>query len=163
MSKGLSKKMIAAGAIGNVLEWYDFAVYGYFATSIGRVFFPKEDPITQLLFAFGVFAIGYLMRPLGRMLIGHIGDRVGRKEALTISVTAMAIPTFIVGILPGYEVIGLAGPILLILCRMLQGLSAGGEYTTSIVFMVENAPDNRRGSAGALACSGATLEVAGIK
>lgn len=159
MSKGLNKKMMAAGAIGNVLEWYDFAVYGYFATSIGRVFFPKEDPIAQLLFAFGVFAIGYLMRPLGGMLIGHIGDRVGRKEALTISVAAMAIPTFIVGILPGYEVIGLAAPILLTLCRMLQGLSVGGEYTTSIVFMVENAPDNRRGIAGALACCGATLGI----
>lgn len=151
--------MVSAGAIGNILEWYDFAVYGYFATSIGRVFFPKEDPIAQLLFTFGIFAIGYLMRPLGGMLIGHIGDRVGRKEALTISVAIMAIPTFIVGILPGYEAIGLAAPILLTLCRMLQGLSVGGEYTTSIVFMVENAPDNRRGIAGALACCGATLGI----
>ena len=159
MSQGLNKKMIAAGAIGNILEWYDFAVYGYFATSIGRVFFPKEDPIAQLLFAFGIFAIGYLMRPLGGMLIGHIGDRVGRKEALSISVTAMAIPTFIVGILPGYEAIGLAAPILLTLSRMLQGLSVGGEYTTSIVFMVENAPNKRRGLAGALACCGATLGI----
>jgi MHS family proline/betaine transporter-like MFS transporter len=159
MSKGLNKKMIAAGAIGNILEWYDFAVYGFFATVIGRVFFPKEDPIAQLLFAFGIFAIGYLMRPLGGMLIGHIGDRFGRKEALSISVAVMAIPTFIVGILPGYEAIGLAAPILLTLCRMLQGLSVGGEYTTSIVFMVENAPKNRRGTAGALACCGATLGI----
>lgn len=159
MSQGLNKKMIAAGAIGNILEWYDFAVYGFFATVIGRVFFPKEDPIAQLLFAFGIFAIGYLMRPLGGMLIGHIGDRFGRKEALSISVAAMAIPTFIVGILPGYEAIGLAAPILLTLCRMLQGLSVGGEYTTSIVFMVENAPKNRRGTAGALACCGATLGI----
>ena len=151
--------MVAAGAIGNILEWYDFAIYGYFATCIGRVFFPKEDPIAQLLFAFGVFAIGYLMRPLGGILIGHIGDRVGRKEALTISVAVMAIPTFIVGILPGYEAIGLAAPILLTLSRMLQGLSVGGEYTTSIVFMVENAPPNRRGIAGALACCGATLGI----
>jgi MFS transporter, MHS family, proline/betaine transporter len=159
MSQGLNKKMIAAGAIGNILEWYDFAVYGFFATVIGRVFFPKEDPIAQLLFTFGIFAIGYLMRPLGGMLIGHIGDRFGRKEALSISVAAMAIPTFIVGILPGYEAIGLAAPILLTLCRMLQGLSVGGEYTTSIVFMVENAPKNRRGTAGALACCGATLGI----
>ena len=151
--------MIAAGAIGNILEWYDFAVYGFFATVIGRVFFPKEDPIAQLLFTFGIFAIGYLMRPLGGMLIGHIGDRFGRKEALSISVAVMAIPTFIVGILPGYEAIGLAAPILLTLCRMLQGLSVGGEYTTSIVFMVENAPKNRRGTAGALACCGATLGI----
>ena len=159
MSQVISKKMIGAGAIGNVLEWYDFAVYGYFATSIGRVFFPKEDPIAQLLLTFGVFAIGYLMRPLGGWLIGSIGDRIGRKEALSISVAAMAIPTFIVGILPGYDAIGLAAPILLTLCRMLQGLSVGGEYTTSVVFMVENAPANRRGIAGALACSGANIGI----
>jgi MHS family proline/betaine transporter-like MFS transporter len=159
MSQGLNKKLVSAGAIGNILEWFDFAIYGYFATSIGRVFFPKEDAVAQLLFAFGVFAIGYLMRPLGGMLIGNIGDRVGRKEALTISVAAMAIPTFIVGILPGYEAIGLAAPILLTLCRMLQGLSVGGEYTTSIVFMVENAPSNKRGLAAALACCGANLGI----
>lgn len=159
MSQGINKKMVAAGAIGNVLEWYDFAVYGYFATSIGRVFFPKEDPIAQLLFAFGIFAIGYLMRPLGGMVIGNIGDRIGRKQALSVSVAAMAIPTFIVGILPGYDAIGLAAPILLTICRMLQGLSVGGEYTTSIVFMVENAPSNKRGIAGALAGSGAILGI----
>ncbi len=159
MSQGINKKTVAAGAIGNVLEWYDFAVYGYFATSIGRVFFPKEDPIAQLLFAFGVFAIGYLMRPLGGMVIGNIGDRIGRKQALSVSVVLMAIPTFIVGILPGYESIGLAAPILLTICRMLQGLSVGGEYTTSIVFMVENAPSKRRGIAGALAGCGAVLGI----
>lgn len=159
MSQGINKKIVAAGAIGNVLEWYDFAVYGYFATSIGRVFFPKEDPIAQLLFAFGVFAIGYLMRPLGGMVIGNIGDRIGRKQALSVSVAAMAIPTFVVGILPGYDAIGLAAPILLTICRMLQGLSVGGEYTTSIVFMVENAPPKKRGMAGALAGSGAVVGI----
>jgi MHS family proline/betaine transporter-like MFS transporter len=159
MSQSINKKTVAAGAIGNVLEWYDFAVYGYFATAIGRVFFPKEDPIAQLLFAFGVFAIGYLMRPLGGMVIGNIGDRIGRKQALSVSVAAMAIPTFVVGILPGYDAIGLAAPILLTICRMLQGLSVGGEYTTSIVFMVENAPSKKRGLAGALAGSGAVLGI----
>jgi MHS family proline/betaine transporter-like MFS transporter len=159
MSQSINKKTVAAGAIGNVLEWYDFAVYGYFATAIGRVFFPKEDPIAQLLFAFGVFAIGYLMRPLGGMVIGNIGDRIGRKQALSVSVAAMAIPTFVVGILPGYDTIGLAAPILLTICRMLQGLSVGGEYTTSIVFMVENAPSKKRGLAGALAGSGAVVGI----
>jgi MHS family proline/betaine transporter-like MFS transporter len=159
MSQSINKKTVAAGAIGNVLEWYDFAVYGYFATAIGRVFFPKEDPIAQLLFAFGVFAIGYLMRPLGGMVIGNIGDRIGRKQALSVSVAAMAIPTFVLGILPGYDAIGLAAPILLTICRMLQGLSVGGEYTTSIVFMVENAPSKKRGLAGALAGSGAVLGI----
>ena len=159
MPQVFNKKIVAAGAIGNVLEWYDFAVYGYFATSIGRVFFPKEDPIAQLLFAFGIFAIGFLMRPLGGIVIGNIGDRIGRKQALSVSVAAMAIATFIVGILPGYDAIGLAAPILLTICRMLQGLSVGGEYTTSIVFMVENASPNRRGLTAALAGCGSVIGI----
>ena len=90
-------RVVAAGTIGNVLEWYDFAIYGYFATAIGRQFFPHEDPVAQLLSAFGVFALGYLMRPVGGALIGHIGDRFGRRAALTFSVAAMAIPTFLIG------------------------------------------------------------------
>ncbi len=150
-----TRRIIAAGVIGNVLEWYDFAVYGYFATSIGRTFFPKEDPIAQLLSAFGIFAVGYLMRPVGGALVGHIGDRLGRRAALTFSVTAMAIPTFLLGTLPGYQTLGVLAPIALTLLRMIQGLSVGGEYTTSVVFMVERAPPERRGLIGALACCGA--------
>src|SRR5882672_9595894 len=135
-----TRRVIAAGAIGNVLEWYDFAVYGYFATAIGRKFFPHEDPIAQILAAFGVFAVGYLMRPVGGALVGHIGDRLGRRAALTFSVTAMAIPTFLLGVLPGYDTFGVMAPVALTFLRMVQGLSVGGEYTASIVFMVENAP-----------------------
>ena len=150
-----TRRVIAAGAIGNVLEWYDFAIYGYFATAIGRTFFPKEDPVAQILAAFGIFAIGYFMRPLGAALVGHIGDKFGRRTALTFSVTAMALPTFLVGVLPGYDVLGVAAPILLTLLRMIQGLSVGGEYTTSIVFMVEQAPPGRRGVLGAMAGCGA--------
>lgn len=149
------RRVIVAGAIGNVLEWYDFAVYGYFAAAIGRTFFPKEDPVAQVLSAFGIFAVGFLMRPLGGALVGHIGDRLGRRAALTFSVMAMAIPTFLVGVLPGYPVLGMAAPILLTLLRMIQGLSVGGEYTTSIVFNVEQAPSERRGLVGALGCCGA--------
>src|SRR6187200_3299668 len=104
-------RLIAAGMIGNVLEWYDFAIYGYFAAAIGRHFFPHQDPVAQLLSAFGVFAVGYLMRPVGGALIGHIGDRFGRRAALTFSVVAMAIPTFLIGLLPGYATIGLAAPV----------------------------------------------------
>jgi MHS family proline/betaine transporter-like MFS transporter len=152
-------RVIAAGAIGNVLEWYDFAVYGYFAAAIGRTFFPREDAVAQVLLAFGIFAVGFLMRPVGGALIGYIGDRFGRRMALTFSVAAMAIPTFLVGALPGYQTLGVAAPILLTLLRMVQGLSVGGEYTTSIVFMVERAPPQRRGLVGAMACCGA---VAGI-
>jgi MHS family proline/betaine transporter-like MFS transporter len=159
MAKGNTRQVIVAGAIGNVLEWYDFAIYGYFAASIGRTFFPKEDPVAQVLSAFGIFAVGFLMRPIGGALVGYIGDRLGRRAALTFSVTAMAIPTFLVGILPGYQVLGMAAPVALTLLRMIQGLSVGGEYTTSIVFMVENAPPSRRGMIGAMGCCGA---VAGI-
>ena len=93
------RRVIAAGMIGNLLEWYDFAIYGYFAATIGRKFFPHEDPVAQLLSAFSIFAIGYLMRPLGGVLVGHIGDTLGRRTALTFSVAAMAIPTFLIGLL----------------------------------------------------------------
>jgi MFS transporter, MHS family, proline/betaine transporter len=148
-------RVIAAGTIGNVLEWYDFAIYGYFATAIGRQFFPHEDPVAQLLSAFGVFALGYLMRPVGGALIGHIGDRFGRRTALTLSVAAMAIPTFLIGLLPGYATLGLLAPIVLTLLRMVQGLSVGGEYTSSMVFLVERAPEGRRGLMGALTSCGA--------
>lgn len=155
MSTPQSRKAIAVGAIGNILEWYDFAIYGYFATSIGRVFFPKADPIAQVLMAFGIFAIGFLMRPLGGIVIGYIGDRVSRQAALTVSIVAMAIPTFLVGIMPGYDTIGIAAPILLTLCRVIQGLSVGGEYPTSLIYMIERAPKNKRGFVGAMGSSSA--------
>ena len=152
-------RTIAVGAIGNVLEWYDFAIYGYFAAAIGRAFFPSEDPVAQVLAAFGIFAVGFLMRPVGGALIGHIGDKYGRRAALTFSVAAMAIPTFLVGALPGYEVLGMAAPIVLTLLRMIQGLSVGGEYTTSVVFMVEHAKPGSRGMVGAVGCCGAAIGI----
>src|SRR5438067_13077762 len=96
------RKVIAAGMIGNVLEWYDFAIYGYFAATIGRQFFPHENAVAQLLSAFGIFAVGYLMRPVGGALIGHIGDRFGRRGALPVSPVAMAVTTFLIGICHGY-------------------------------------------------------------
>jgi MHS family proline/betaine transporter-like MFS transporter len=156
MDTAQTRKVIAAGMIGNVLEWYDFAIYGYFAAAIGRHFFPHEDPVAQLLSAFGVFAVGYLMRPVGGAFIGHIGDRFGRRAALSFSVAAMAIPTFLIGLLPGYATIGLLAPVALTLLRMVQGLSVGGEYTSSMVFLVERAPEGRRGLMGALISCGAT-------
>ena len=159
MNPAPTRKVIAAGMIGNVLEWYDFAIYGYFAASIGRHFFPREDAVAQLLAAFGVFALGYLVRPIGGALIGHIGDRYGRRAALTVSVTAMAVPTFLMGLLPGYETLGLLAPVALILLRMVQGLSVGGEYTSSMVFLVERAPAGHRGLMGAFICCGTTVGI----
>jgi MHS family proline/betaine transporter-like MFS transporter len=159
MNSAHIRRVIAAGMIGNVLEWYDFAIYGYFAATIGRQFFPNEDAVAQLLSAFGVFAIGYLMRPLGGVLVGHIGDTFGRRAALTFSVVAMAIPTFLMGLLPGYQTIGVLAPIGLTLLRVVQGLSVGGEYTGSMVFLVEQAPEGRRGLMGALGASGSTAGI----
>jgi MHS family proline/betaine transporter-like MFS transporter len=148
-------RLMVAGAIGNLLEWYDFAVYGYFAAAIGRAFFPEQDKVAQVLAAFGIFAVGFMMRPVGGALFGHVGDRFGRSTALTLSVAAMAVPTFLIGVLPGYDVLGLAAPALLTLLRMMQGLSVGGEYTTSIVFLVEHARPGRRGVVGAVSGLGA--------
>ncbi len=121
-------RVLVAGAIGNVLEWYDFAAYGYFASIFGRNFFPSQSPFLSLLAAFGVLAIAYIMRPLGGIIFGHIGDRFGRKRALIVSVTAMALSTFAIGLLPTYATIGVLAPILLIFLRMTQGASIGGEY-----------------------------------
>jgi MHS family proline/betaine transporter-like MFS transporter len=131
------RRAIIAGIAGNVMEWYDFSVYGYFATVIGRHFFPTQDATSSLIAAFGVFAAGFMMRPLGSLIFGHIGDRLGRKLALTTSVMVMAVPTFLIGLLPTYRQIGLLAPVLLVLLRLVQGLSVGGEYTTSSIFLVE--------------------------
>jgi len=147
-------RTIAAGTVGNVLEWYDFSIYGYFAVQIGRTFFPGDNPVSQVLSAFGVFAVGYLMRPLGGIVVGHIGDRFGRRAALSFSVSAMAVPTFLVGVLPSYHTLGLAAPIILTALRMLQGLSVGGECPTSMVFLYETAAPGRRGLGAATAFCG---------
>jgi len=154
-----ARRLIIAGIAGNVMEWYDFAVYGYFAQTIGQHFFPSKDPIASLIAAFGVFAAGFLMRPIGGLVFGHIGDRIGRKAALTLSVVAMAVPTFLIGMLPDYAQIGVTASVLLVVLRLVQGLSIGGEYTTSVVFLVEGAAPNRRGLMGSWSIFGA---VAGI-
>jgi len=123
---------------------------------IGRTFFPHQDPDAQLLSTFGIFAIGFVVRPIGGALMGHIGDRFGRRAALTVSVAAMAVPTCLIGILPGYQSLGVMAPILLTVLRIIQGLSVGGECTTSIVFMVERAAPGRRGLIGAVSAASAT-------
>ena len=159
MAAAQQRKVVTAGMIGNALEWYDFALYGYFAVAIGRHFFPHEDAVAQLLSAFGVFALGYLMRPLGGLLFGHLGDRLSRRAALTFSVAAMTIPTFLIGILPGYATLGVLAPILLTLLRIVQGLAVGGEYPCAMVFMVEHGGAGRRGIMGAFAAIGAVVGI----
>jgi MFS transporter, MHS family, proline/betaine transporter len=134
-----------AGAVGNALEWYDFTVYGYGAGIIGKSFFPSSDPTVSLLAAYGVFAAAFLVRPLGSVVFGHIADRHGRKPALTISVAMMALSTVAIGLLPTYAAVGATAAALLITLRLIQGLSVGGEFTTSITFLAEESPPERRG------------------
>jgi MFS transporter, MHS family, proline/betaine transporter len=139
------QKNVAAGVVGNVLEWYDFAVYGYMVPIISALFFPSENPTVSIIAAFSAFAAGYFARPLGGVMFGWIGDRLGRKAVLTISVTMMGVATVSIGFLPTYSQIGLAAPILLVMLRIFQGVSVGGEYTGSITFVLEHAPKEKRG------------------
>jgi MHS family proline/betaine transporter-like MFS transporter len=145
------QKTVLAGAIGNVLEWYDFALFGYFASVLSRLFFPSSDPSLSLIATFGVFAVGFLARPLGALLFGYWGDTRGRRAALAWSIILMAFPTCLVGLLPTYAQIGLAAPLTLTALRFLQGLSVGGEFTGSVTFLVEHAAPTERGYIGSWA------------
>ncbi len=142
--ESIRTKVLAAG-LGNVLEWYDFGCYGFFAAIIGQTFFPSDDPFTSLLAAFGAFAAGYLARPVGAVILGHVGDKIGRKTALTVVISVMGGATVVIGLLPSYETIGVAAPILLVAMRILQGFAVAGEYSTSTVYLIESAPSHRRG------------------
>ena len=158
MSKSIHEhhfKRTVAGVIGNVLEWYDFAVFGYFAPIIASQFFPEDDPVAGLINAFGVFAAGYLMRPLGGVVFGYIGDKLGRKRALGMSVMLMVIPTTLLGLLPTHAQVGIVAPIMLLILRLVQGFSVGGELIGSISDLTEVAPPGRRGFLGSFAFFGA--------
>jgi MHS family proline/betaine transporter-like MFS transporter len=140
-----------AGFIGNVIEWYDFALYGYLAGIIAPVFFPPGNPTSGLIATYGIFAAGFLMRPLGAAVFGWFGDRYGRARTMQISVIMMAGPTLFLGLLPSYAQAGLLAPVLLVLIRLLQGLSVGGEFSSSATYLVETAPPNERGLTGSWA------------
>lgn len=152
---GKQKNIVLAGAIGNALEWYDFTIYAFFVPIISQQFFPNKNQFISLLVTFGVFALGFLVRPIGAVLFGYIGDHAGRKQALILSMIMMSCPTFLIGILPNYEHFGVAAPLLLIVLRMIQGLAVSGELTTATVFLIEHADKDKRGLAGSLAMSGA--------
>ncbi|WP_416826584.1 MFS transporter [Ectobacillus polymachus] len=136
---------ILKGSIGNLIEWYDWYVYSAFALYFSAEFFPKGNPTNQLLDTAAIFAVGFLMRPLGSLLMGRYADRHGRRAALTLSITIMACGSFIIAITPGYRSIGILAPIILVLARLLQGLSLGGEYGTSATYLSEMAKSGRRG------------------
>ncbi|MDN4073095.1 MFS transporter [Fictibacillus terranigra] len=136
---------IFKGSVGNLIEWYDWYVYSAFAVYFSAEFFPKGDPTSQLLNTAAIFAVGFLMRPIGSLLMGRYADRHGRRAALTLSITIMAGGSLIIACTPGYSTIGIIAPIILVLARLLQGLSLGGEYGTSATYLSEMASTGRRG------------------
>ncbi|MGD2106413.1 MAG: MFS transporter [Nitrosopumilaceae archaeon] len=148
---------ISAGMLGNVLEWYDFALYGFLAVVISKIFFQPGDPIMSLISTYGIFAVGFFARPIGAWFFGYIGDVFDRRRALLLSVLTMGIATFLLGALPTYETVGIWATVFLIILRLFQGLSVGGEFSSSVTYMVENAPKNRRGFFGSFANIGANL------
>jgi MHS family proline/betaine transporter-like MFS transporter len=147
-----------AGLIGNVLEWFDFAVYGYFSKEIGAAFFPKSSESAQQLLAFMVFAAGFFPRPLGSIILGMVGDRIGRRALLTMSILLMGGATLAIGLLPGYnDGLGVAAPVLLVILRLIQGFSLGGEFTGSMVYTTELASARIRGLVSSSTAAGTTL------
>ena len=143
---GLPRVIIAA-TIGNVLEWFDFLVYGFFAVTIAEVFFPTGNPTVSLQITFGTFGLAYLVRPLGAIIVGTYTDRVGRKAGLTLSIGLMLIGTALMVVTPGYATIGLAAPIIITVARLLQGFSVGGEFGSAVTFLVEHAGERKGFSA----------------
>ncbi|MFD3534521.1 glycine betaine/L-proline transporter ProP [Streptomyces sp. NPDC058664] len=142
------KRAVRAASLGNAMEWFDFGIYAYLAVTLGHVFFPSGNDTVQLLSSFATFAVAFLIRPLGGMVFGPMGDRLGRKKVLALTMILMAVGTFAIGLIPSYASIGFWAPVLLILFRMLQGFSTGGEYGGASTFIAEYAPDRRRGYFG---------------
>jgi len=143
-----SRKAVGAAVLGNILEWYDFAIYGYVATIIAKKFFPGGDEVGALLATFATFGIGFVARPLGGIIIGRMGDVKGRKAALLLTIFLMAFGTVGIGLIPDYNSIGILAPLLLVICRLMQGFAAGGEWGGATAFIVEWAPKGRRGFFG---------------
>jgi MFS transporter, MHS family, proline/betaine transporter len=159
--RSTSNRALVAGGVGNVVEWYDFAVYGAFATVIATTYFPGADPIAGLSASFAVFATAFLARPVGAVVFGRLGDRVGRRQVLVIVIVLMAAATAGIGLLPGHAAIGVLAPVLLVAFRAAQGLSVGGEAAGATAFVVEYAPEGRRGWYGSWLWSTLALGVAG--
>src|ERR1700741_3323062 len=142
---GQEKKVIFASSLGTVFEWYDFYLYGWTAAQIGKAFYSAFDANTQFIFALLTFSAGFLVRPLGALVFGRVGDLVGRKYTFLVTITIMGLSTFLVGLTPGYDAIGWLAPVILIALRLLQGLALGGEYGGAATYVAEHAPQGRRG------------------
>ncbi|HHT9776252.1 TPA: MFS transporter [Legionella pneumophila] len=153
MNISSSSKALFAGVSGTALQWYDFALFGYFAPIIAATYFPNDNQFASLLSAFGVFAVGYLLAPIGSLFFGYVGDQFGRKRALTLSILAMAIPTALISVVPSYQYIGIAAPLLITLLRVIQGFVASSEFTGSAIFLVEHAKPKNKAFYGCLTSS----------
>src|SRR6516225_1651412 len=136
-------RLIVATSLGNALEWFDISVYAYFAVYISKAFFPTNDQTTSLLLTFGTFGLSFLARPIGGVVLGAYADRHGRKASLLVSITMMTFGTLAVALMPTYATIGVAAPLLVIIARLVQGFSAGGEFGSSTAFLVEHMPHRR--------------------
>jgi MHS family proline/betaine transporter-like MFS transporter len=139
------RKSIAGGAIGVLVHWFDWAVYAYLSTTLASVFFPNESPTVGLLSVFAVFAVSFVVRPLGALFFGPLGDRIGRRQTLAVVIITMGVATFAVGLLPGYASVGILAPILLVVVRLVQGFAAGGEFGGAAAFLAEYSPRRHRG------------------
>src|SRR3954470_946552 len=139
-------KVVASSMVGTTVEWYDFFLYGVAAAAVfPAVFFPGSDPTAGTLLALGTFAIGFVARPVGGLVFGHFGDRIGRKKLLVLSLLMMGLATFAIGLLPGYATIGVAAPALLVLLRLIQGFALGGEWGGAVLLVSEHGDPDRRG------------------
>lgn len=143
--KGKIRKVIAASSVGTMIEWYDFYIFGMLSTTISTQFFPKDHPTAALLSTLAIFAAGFIVRPFGALVFGRLGDLVGRKYTFLLTLVLMGGSTFLIGCVPGYESIGIAAPIIVLLLRLLQGLALGGEYGGAATYVAEHAPPNKRG------------------
>ncbi|MDM5198110.1 MFS transporter [Fictibacillus enclensis] len=144
VDKKIAKQSILGTSLGNAMEWFDFGIYSYLAVTIGEVFFPEVEPSAQVIYAFATFAVAFIARPIGGIVFGMLGDRLGRKKVLAITLIMMAIATLAIGLIPGYSSIGIAAPILLLVARLVQGFSTGGEYAGAMTFIAESTPDKKR-------------------
>lgn len=136
-------RAVVAASIGNALEWFDLVVYGFFAVTISRLFFPAGNDTVSLLLTLGTFGVSFFMRPLGAIVLGAYADRAGRKAALTLSILLMMAGTFVIAVLPTYRTIGVAAPLILVAARLIQGFSAGGEFGSATAFLAEHVPGRR--------------------
>lgn len=148
VDRKMLRRAVGAAALGNAMEWFDFGVYSYLAVTIGKIFFPGASQAAQLIATFGAFSAAFLVRPIGGLFFGPLGDRIGRQKVLAITMIMMAIGTFCIGLIPSYDSIGILAPILLLTARLVQGFSTGGEYGGAATFIAEYSTDKRRGFMG---------------